>query len=665
MACARYLHYTPHICIVRTIRTGRVAGGERVAERNDIAEIRERVDMLELVGTKVQLKRSGKNWRGLCPFHTEKTPSFYVYPEGGNYVCFSCGEKGDAFSWLMKQEGLDFPDALEQLAARTGVTLSRGVVRDPGRDEARERIFAVNEEAATFYANVLLNMPAGDDGRRYVAERGLNRATVERFALGFAPDGWDALLKHLASRGHSEGLLSEAGLVSERDDGRRYDRFRNRLMFPIRNRDGKIVGFGGRALGDGKPKYLNTAQTAVFDKSSNLYGIDLAKDAIRKSDAAVIVEGYVDAIMAHQVGHANVVASMGTALTEQQIGLLKRLTARIILALDSDAAGQAAMLRGIETMRGALDYDEVAVVDPRALIRFERKLNTEILVLTLPEGKDPDEFLRARPGDWPALVKSAEPLLDFVMRAVVGPVDLADPRAKSAAVAQLAPLIRELPDSIQQAHYVGLLARMLRVAEDVVASEIRRLGLVRPSRAQPTTGAQRVATADAAPATSARAAAPREDHLLSLLLAFPDAAHDLAAEILSEDFATTADRVLWDTIRPLVSADARIASAALIAAVPSEELREVATGLVAAPGGRPDSFPGPIRQEIRDTLRLLRREANDAKIRLLQGAIGEAGLANDRDTLAALSTQLLPLLEARRTFDPPPSPYFRDTRTAD
>lgn len=638
-----------------------------MAERNDIAEIRERVDMLELVGAKVQLKRSGKNWKGLCPFHTEKTPSFYVYPESGNYVCFSCGEKGDAFSWLKKMEGLDFPDALEQLAARTGVELKRGVARDPGRDEARERIFAVNEEAATFYANVLLNMPAGEDGRRYVAERGLTRETVERFALGFAPEGWDVLMKHLISRGHNEQLLVEAGLATERDDGRRYDRFRQRLMFPIRNRDGRIVGFGGRALGDARPKYLNTAQTSAFDKSANLYAIDLAKDAIRKSDSAVIVEGYVDAIMAHQVGHANVVASMGTALTEQQVGLLKRLTGRIILALDSDAAGQAAMLRGIETMRGALDYDEVAVVEPRVntrdLVRFERKLNTEILVLTLPEGKDPDEFLRARPGDWPALVQSAEPLLDFVMRAVVGTVDLADPRAKSAAVAQLAPLIRELPDSIQQAHYIGLLARMLRIAEDVVASEIRRLALVRPNRPQ-TTGAQRTGTA--APPESVppeRAIAVREDHLLALLLAYPDAAHDLATEIAADDFASTTNRLLWEALCPTIVANPRISAADLLASIPDEVLREVATALVAALGNRPTGVPGPIRQEIRDTLRLLHQDANDAKIRLLQGALAEAGLAGDRDALTMLSGQLLPLLTARRDFAPPPSPYFRDSRT--
>ncbi|HEY8600237.1 MAG TPA: DNA primase [Thermomicrobiales bacterium] len=629
-----------------------------MAERNDITEIRERIDMLELVGAKVQLKRSGKNWKGLCPFHTEKTPSFYVYPDSGNYVCFSCGEKGDAFTWLQKTEGMDFPDALEQLAARVGVTLQRGTVRDPGRDEERERIFAVNEEAATFFASVLLSSPVGEAGRRYVAERGLTRETVERFALGFAPDSWDALLKHLVSHGHREELLAEAGLLTERDDGRRYDRFRGRLMFPIRNRDSRIVGFGGRALGDARPKYLNTAQTTVFDKSANLYAIDLAKEAIRKSDTAVIVEGYVDAIMAHQVGHANVVASMGTALTEAQVGLLKRLTARIVLALDSDAAGQAAMLRGIETMRGALDYDEKAVVDPRQMIRFERKLSTEILVLTLPEGKDPDEFLRARPGEWPALVGGAEPLLDFVMRAVVGGIDLSDPKAKSAAVGQLAPLIRELPDSIQQAHYVGLLARMLHLGEEVVASEIRRLALVRPTR-----GGTNGGPTPTEPAAIERRGPSREDHLLTLLLTHPDAAHELAAEIEPEDFTDAADRAVWTATRPTIIADPRLQTADLLTAIGDPALRESAEKLITIPSTRPTAVPGPVRQEIRNTLKLLRQEANKAQIQRLQSAIGEAAQEGDVEAVRALMEQLPVLYERLRTFDPPMSPYFRDTRT--
>lgn len=636
-----------------------------MAERGDIQEIRERVDMVELVGAKVELKRSGKSYKGLCPFHSEKRPSFYVYPESGNYVCFTCGEKGDAFTWLQKQEGMDFPDALEYLASRTSVTLKRGVARDPQRDEERERVWALNEEAATFYANILLNMPAGESGRRYVAERGLTRETIERFTLGFAPEGWDALTKYLVSRGHTEAQLVAAGLATENEERKTvYDRFRARLLFPIRNRDGKIVGFGGRILGEGVPKYLNTAQTAVFDKSANLYGIDLAKEAIRKADSAVIVEGYMDAIMAHQVGHANVVASMGTALTESQVGLLKRMTSRIILALDADAAGQAAMLRGIETMRSALDYDQVATVDARALVRFERKLSTDILVLNIPDGKDPDEFLRAHPGDWPTLVAAAEPLLDFVLRSVIGQVDLADPRAKSAAVTQLAPLIRELPDRIQQDHYTGLLARMLRLNEQVVASEIQRLALVRPNRSTSRGATSQLApAADDGAARLERGGTSREDHLIGLCLRYPELAAELGGELGPSDLTATANRLIWEAIYPHALANPRLRADELIATIGDESLREGAEALVAALGERAETFPGPIRQEFRETLRHLRQEQHETRLKSIQQAIHEAAIAGDQETLVSLTALLPDLLATKRSFDPPKSPYFRDMRT--
>jgi DNA primase len=297
-------------------------------------------------------------------------------------------------------------------------------------------------------------------------------------------------------------------------------------------------------------------------------------------------------------------------------------------------------------------------VDPRQLIRFERKLSTEILVLTLPEGKDPDEFLRARPGDWPALVGSAEPLLDFVMRAVVGGIDLSDPKAKSGAVGQLAPLIRELPDSIQQAHYIGLLARMLHLGEEVVASEIRRLGLVRPTRGGASSG-----PTQAEPAVIERRGPSREDHLLTLLLTHPDAAHELAAEIEPDDFTDAADRAVWTVTRPTVIADPRLQTADLLTAIGDPALRESAEKLITIPSVRPVTIPGPVRQEIRNTLKLLRQEANKAQIQQLQTAIAEAAQEGDMDAVRSLMEQLPALYERLRTFDPPTSPYFRDTRT--
>lgn len=620
--------------------------------RNELAEVRERVDLVELVGAKVQLKRSGKTWKGLCPFHQEKTPSFYVYPESGNYVCFSCGEKGDAFGWVMKNEGVDFPEAVRQLADRAGVELRRGARGQPApRADEHERLYALNALAATFYANILQRLPAGEAGRRYVESRGLTHETVERFGLGFAPEAWDALLRHLTARSCAPEELAVAGLVTAREGGGYYDRFRNRLLFPIRDRQGRVTGFGGRALGDAPPKYLNTAQTPIFEKSSNLYAIDLAYDAIRKRDEAVIVEGYLDAIMAHQVGETNVVASMGTALTEAQVGLLRHVARRIVLALDSDAAGQLATLRGIETVRGALEYETVAVPTARALIRFERRLKQgEIRILTLPGGKDPDEFLRAHPAAWPELVRGAEPLLDYYLRSVTRSVEANDPRAKSEAVRQLAPLIRELPDTIQQHHYTVQLAGLLRLPDTIVADEVRRGGRA-PAAG---TGGGRAVTGRAQ-----RPALTREQHLVALALSAPGIARELADDVRPGAFRDTTNRLLWEQIVARALADPAVKTEQILEEL-DEQLRQTASDLLAtrAAGGRRVALAET--REARDTLRLLRQEAYDAQRVQLQHALSEA---EDSETRQALALRLNALLEERRAFDPPPSPYFRDLRS--
>lgn len=620
--------------------------------RNELAEVRERVDLVELVGAKVQLKRSGKTWKGLCPFHQEKTPSFYVYPESGNYVCFSCGEKGDAFGWVMKNEGVDFPEAVRQLADRAGVELRRGARGQPApRADEHERLYALNALAATFYANILQRLPAGEAGRRYVESRGLTHETVERFGLGFAPEAWDALLRHLTARSCAPEELAVAGLVTAREGGGYYDRFRNRLLFPIRDRQGRVTGFGGRALGDAPPKYLNTAQTPIFEKSSNLYAIDLAYDAIRKRDEAVIVEGYLDAIMAHQVGETNVVASMGTALTEAQVGLLRHVARRIVLALDSDAAGQLATLRGIETVRGALEYETVAVPTARALIRFERRLKQgEIRILTLPGGKDPDEFLRAHPAAWPELVRGAEPLLDYYLRSVTRSVEANDPRAKSEAVRQLVPLIRELPDTIQQHHYTVQLAGLLRLPDTIVADEVRRGGRA-PAAG---TGGGRAVTGRAQ-----RPALTREQHLVALALSAPGIARELADDVRPGAFRDTTNRLLWEQIVARALADPAVKTEQILEEL-DEQLRQTASDLLAtrAAGGRRPSLAET--REARDTLRLLRQEAYDAQRVQLQHALSEA---EDSETRQALALRLNALLEERRAFDPPPSPYFRDLRS--
>ncbi|MDP9363341.1 MAG: DNA primase, partial [Chloroflexota bacterium] len=424
--------------------------------RDPVAEVRERTDIVELVGSYVQLKRAGRSYKGLCPFHQEKTPSFVVFPDSGNFHCFGCGKGGDAFTFYQQVEHVEFREALQELARRAGVELASAPTAAPEVDAHRQRLIELNELAAAFYANILTNSEAGAPGRAAAAQRGLSPEIVARFGLGYALDRWDALLRYFSQRGIDPALAHEAGLLQERDSGGYYDRFRGRFMFPIRSREGRVVGFGARVVGEGQPKYLNSPQSAIFDKSALVYGLDLAKDEARKRDQIVVVEGYMDAIAAHQFGHANVVAAMGTAFTEAQVGLVKRLSKHIVLALDADAAGQMATLRSLETMQNALDADAVPVPDAQGIVRFERKLNAEIAIVRLPDGKDPDELIRKAPEAWPEVVAAAQPFLDFYLDAVTTGVDRTDARAKAEAVKRAAPVLEQVADRVVQSHYVNL-----------------------------------------------------------------------------------------------------------------------------------------------------------------------------------------------------------------
>ena len=317
---------------------------------SQIDEIKSRIDIVDLVGETVKLRRAGKNYSGLCPFHTEKTPSFIVSPDRQTWRCFGqCGEGGDIFKFVMKKEGWDFKEALRYLAERAGVKLEAYKAEKPEEKEAHERLRGLLEEALTYYRHHL-STPAGKPVLDYIREkRHLTEATIETFGLGYAPLGWDSALKHFENKGYTDVELLEAGLVSQRENGGFIDRFRNRLMIPIRDENAKMTGFGARIIDPNDfPKFMNSPETPLFSKSRLLYGLDRARKPIRTANQAVIVEGYLDVIALHQAGFENVVSPMGTSLTEDQLRLLKKFSRRSVLALDPDAAGQKAVLRGLE-----------------------------------------------------------------------------------------------------------------------------------------------------------------------------------------------------------------------------------------------------------------------------------------------------------------------------
>ncbi|HEX2184888.1 MAG TPA: DNA primase, partial [Chloroflexota bacterium] len=436
-----------------------------------IEDIKQRTDIVELVSGTVQLKKAGRGFKGLCPFHGEKTPSFHVYPDQGTFHCFGCGKSGDVFTWLQETEHLDFGEALRRLADRAGVRLPERPAARP--DPQAQAVVDALVEAAAWFHSQLLRASEADAARQYLHRRGVAPETVERFGLGWAPERWDALTTHLRRKGLGEQQIEDAGLALRGERGL-HDRFRARVMFPIRDPEGKVTGFGGRTLGDGQPKYLNSPQTATFDKSATLYALDLAKSGIRKAGYAVIVEGYMDVVLPHQTGFTNVVASLGTSLTERQIELLRRYTGTIVLALDADAAGQAATLRGLEVARQALAEKRRPVPGPATRTGYLQLSAGQIKIAVLDGGKDPDEIVRDDPAAWQRLVEAAVPMMDHKLAVELDRVDLGDPQGKAAAVQELARFLVQVPDPIEWGHYIDRIAQRLRLDVRAVRDEVDR-----------------------------------------------------------------------------------------------------------------------------------------------------------------------------------------------
>ncbi len=485
-----------------------------------VDEIKARLDIVDIVSETVKLRRSGRSYTGFCPFHpNSKTPAFAVFPDNGTWHCFgACNEGGDIFKFVMKREGWDFAETLKYLAAKAGVTLTPMTPERREKEDQYETLRQLLEESVKYYQFQLTKTPAGRAAYDYLLKRGITPASIETFELGYAPHSFEALLSHLSGKGHALEQMTEVGLLIEKDSGGYYDKFRNRIMFPIRDGAGKMAGFGARVLDpEDVPKFLNSPQTPLFNKSRLLYGLNMAKKAIRDADQVVIVEGYLDVIALHQNGFANSVSPMGTALNEDQLRYLKKYTRRIVLALDADAAGEKATLRGVEIARQALDRETELTYDPRGLLKHEARLQADVRVTTLPPGLDPDDVVLKDKQDWQRVLESAKPIVVHVMETLAAGQNLEDAKVKSAIAAQVTPLIEDVPSAVERDTYRQQLARLLKVDErSLMGSQKVRERTRRVSSAT----AQETQTAAAQPGVRIvdNRTLQMEKHFLALLL---------------------------------------------------------------------------------------------------------------------------------------------------
>ena len=496
-----------------------------------IRRVRDSVDIYDLVSGYVSLKKAGKNWLGLCPFHSEKTPSFNVNPAKQIFHCFGCGVGGDAFKFLELQEGLNFPEAVKHLAGRSGISLpeSRPRADEKKSDDERKTLLKITAEAAEYFRRELEG-PAGSAARAYLVKRGLTESVINDFSLGYARPEWDGLLKHLRQKGHSPALLEKAGLVVKRSEGEgHYDRFRARIIFPIRDISGQVIAFGGRVMDDSLPKYLNSPETPLYSKSNVLYCLDQAKEPARKQGYFIIVEGYLDAIACHQYGAKNAVATLGTALTDGHLRLMRRFAQKLMLIFDPDPAGVKATLRGFELFAGS---------------------GMKVNVVSLPDGDDPDTFLKKKGYEaFAACLKGSVKFMDFVLGQVVKDGAAASIDEKVEREAEMLGFIARLPSGIEQDHYLKKTAEALNVDEATLRQDMAKK---RTAHAGPR---ERTAVGATAPKTQRPRA---EEMLIHLMLRDDSVARSIRGQLTSEDFTDPLLRRIAKKIFDLLEHDSKL-----------------------------------------------------------------------------------------------------------
>jgi len=525
----------------------------------DLDEIRARSDIVEVVSQYVALKRTGKNYKGLCPFHAEKTPSFTVTPSLQRWRCFGCGQYGDVFDFVMRIENVTFLEAARMLAERLGLEFRpSGTVPAPEAKDRRESILRVNQLAAQFFRDMLQRYPLP---QRILQQRGVSAEIQERFGIGYAPPDWSALTSLLRQKGIPLAVAAEAGLVAQGDSGELYDRFRDRLMFPIWDRQGRVVAFGGRAVGDAQPKYLNSPETPVFRKSRVIYALHLAKDRMMAERTALLLEGYMDVVAAHQAGLTHAIATMGTALTDEQIGILSRLVSRVVVVYDSDSAGIEAAKRAADVLQ---------------------KHNMEVLVARLPEGEDPDSLLRRLGAQ--ALqdcIDSAQPLPAFLIDDLTRRYDVNTDDGRIQVLKSAIPILAAIPSGIERDRYITQLAPLHPAfftnpskPEELIRREVERFLHSKESekeQGQPSAASEMVLNlGDQLPPGVMRA----ESALLRGILS--DEWRSLVLEIAQTgDMVSEAAKQFFELIRRAWDAGMQLHLPSLLSALNDPRLREV------------------------------------------------------------------------------------------
>ncbi len=559
-----------------------------------ISRVRDSVDIVDIVSGYVSLKKTGKNYVGLCPFHAEKTPSFTVNTDKQIFHCFGCGAGGDVFKFLESQEGLNFPEALRQLAGRAGITLpeSRPQAGEKKSDDERKALLAIIAEAADFFRKELEG-PAGSAARAYLKKRGLSDSVVKDFSLGWAKSEWDALLRHLKQKGYPAGLMEKAGLIVKRSEGEGYyDRFRGRIIFPIRDLSGKVIAFGGRVMDDSLPKYLNSPETPLYSKSHVLYCLDRAKEQGRKLGYFIIVEGYLDAIACHQFGVQNAVATLGTALTEGHLRQMRRFAQKLVLIFDPDPAGVKAALRGLDLFIAA---------------------GMKVNVVSLPDGDDPDTFLQKHGHDaFAARLRESAKFMDFVLSQVVrgGATAAIDEKVEMAA--EMLGVIARIPSGIERDYYLKKTAEALDVNETLLRQEMTKQA--RPRQQAVTAGA----------AARPRQQRPRaEEILIHLMLRDENMARSLRGDIAPEEFTDPLYRRAAEKIFSLLDTGGRLDVKALL-----DDDDEELSGLITHYSTLDIDYSDP-QKHCDDCVSVIKQQNYEKKIKTLTRAINEAAARGD------------------------------------